>query len=269
MACIPCFRGTELILCASWLFLPVITEFDILSNIRMHAPASWEINEWRAPTNFPIVIDEPEDFLPEQLPLTNLLLSFAEHKGVVELLPDLARISGAKAVLAPVDSEAWLPRGLARQLHGWLEKLDIACATPKPLCSLTENDYLIARRQRRSYSSTHIAEFSRFFGQPLLALTIDAETRQITHIDVQRDAVCGCARYVAEKLIGASVDDAETNAGLEHHHFPCLASMGIDTDFGDTLMHISGNIMKDQIAAQIKPYKSLQYIAPGKRSSDT
>jgi hypothetical protein len=240
-----------------------------IANIRVHAPASWEINEWRAPTNFPIVIDEPEDFLPEQLPPTDLLISFAEHKGVIELLPDLARISGAKAVLAPVDSEAWLPRGLAHQLHGWLEKLGIACATPKPLCSLTETDYLIARRQRRSYYSTQIADFARFFGQPILALTIDAEMHQITNIDVQRDAVCGCARYVAEKLIGASVGDAETNAGLAHHHFPCLASMGIDTDFGDTLMHISGNLMKDQIAAQIKPYKRLKYIAPGTRSSDS
>ena len=113
-----------------------------IANIKTHAPASWEINEWRAPTSFPIVIDEPADFIPAQLPPADLLLSFAEHKGVVELLPDLARLSGARAVLAPVDSEAWLPRGLARQLHGWLETIGVACATPKPLCSLTETDYL-------------------------------------------------------------------------------------------------------------------------------
>jgi hypothetical protein len=239
-----------------------------ITNIRLHAPPSWEINEWRSPTNFPIVIDDPADFIPAQLPPTDLLLSFAEHKGVVELLPDLARISAAKAVLAPVDSEAWLPRGLARQLHGWLENIGVACATPKPLCSLTETDYLVTRRQRRTYSDPYISAFARHFGQPGLSLTIDPQSSLIIAAQVHRDAVCGCARYVAQKLIGVSVADAEYTAGMAHHHYPCLASMGIDSDFGDTLMHISGNLIKDNITAQIRPFKQVQYLTPGFRSSD-
>lgn len=239
-----------------------------IANLRTHAPASWEINEWRASTSFPIVIDEPADFIPAQLPPADLLLSFAEHKGVVELLPDLARLSGASAVLAPVDSEAWLPRGLARQLHGWLENIGVACATPKPLCSLTETDYLVTRRQRRSYSDPYIAEFAHYFGQPNLTLTIDAQSNQIIEALVLRDAVCGCARYVAQKLAVVSVDEAEYVTGMAHHHYPCLASMGIDSDFGDTLMHISGNLIKDNIADQIKPFKKIQYISPGFLSSD-
>ena len=52
----------------------------------------------------------------ETLPSADLILAFAEHKGVAELLPDIAAMTGAAAVLAPVDNEAWLPRGLARQL---------------------------------------------------------------------------------------------------------------------------------------------------------
>jgi hypothetical protein len=239
-----------------------------ITNIRIHAPRHWEINDWRAPTNFPIVIDDPVDFLPPHLPPSDLLLSFAEHKGVIELLPDLARLSGATAVLAPVDSEAWLPRGLARQLHGWLEQIGVACATPKPLCSLTETDYLVSRRERRPYTNSYISEFARSFGQPKLTLTVDPQTKQITNAEVRRDAVCGCARYVAEKLIGVSADEAEYTAGMAHHHYPCLASMGIDTDFGDTLMHISGNLLKDDVYEQVKPYKQVQYIAPGFHASD-
>ena len=53
-----------------------------------------------------------------------------------------------------------------------------------------------------------------------------------------------------------------------HHHFPCLASMGIDSDYGDTQMHVSGNIMRDEIADQVKPYKQVSYIAPGSRVDD-
>ena len=42
--------------------------------------------------------------------------------------------------------------------------------------------------------------------------------------------------------------------------------MGKDSDFGDTLMHVSGNVLKDNVGAQVKPYKRPGYIAPGKRS---
>ncbi len=87
-------------------------------------------------------------------------------------------------------------------------------------------------------------------------------------MDVKRDAVCGCARYVAQKLVGLSADEAEFEAGMAHHHYPCLASMGIDVDFSDTLLHISGNIMKDNVAEQVKPYKQIQYLAPGFRTEE-
>jgi hypothetical protein len=85
---------------------------------------------------------------------------------------------------------------------------------------------------------------------------------------VKRDTVCGCARYVAQKLIGVSVDEAEYEAGMAHHHFPCLASMGIDVDYSDTMLHVSGNIMKENIGDQVKPYKHIQYLSPGFRSEE-
>jgi thymidylate synthase len=235
-------------------------------NLREHGPASWQIEVWQAPTFFPLVIDYPEDYLPKELPSADLILSFAEHKGVAELLPDVAKMTGAQAVIAAVDNEAWLPRGLARQLRGWLERMNVVCVTPKPLCSLTGHDYGVTRRQRISYESALISDFATYFGQPQLAITVDPETRLISSITVKRDAVCGCARFVAENLVGISVDEAEEKAGLLHHHYPCLASMGKDSDFGDTLMHVSGNVLKDNVGEQVKPYKRVQYIAPGAMS---
>ncbi len=239
-----------------------------IENIRAHAPKHWQLETWLAPAHYPLVIDDPEDFLPLEVPPCDLILSFAEAKGVAELLPDLARQSTAKAVLAPIDNEAWLPRGLARQLRNWLEKIGVACATPKPLCSLTDYDYWITRRQRLTYQSAEIAEFARYFGRPSFSITVDPQSRLIVAADVQRDAVCGCARFVAQGLVGISVDEAKEKAGLLHHHYPCLASMGIDSDFGDTLMHVSGNIFKDEVGEQIKPYIKIQYITPGTLSED-
>lgn len=235
-------------------------------NIRQNGPSDWIISIWQAPTHFPLIIDYPEDHLPKELPPSELILSFAEHKGVAELLPEIAVMTGAKAVIAPVDNEAWLPRGLARQLRGWLERMDVACVTPKPLCSLTEADFGVTRRQRIQYENAWIKKFASHFGQPDLTITVDPDSRVITEIAVVRDAVCGCARYVAEKLVGLSADDAAEKAGLLHHHYPCLASMGKDIDFDDTLMHVSGNVLKDNVSYQVKPYKLDQFISPGNRS---
>jgi len=236
-----------------------------VDNMRAHQPPGWEVEVWRAPSFYPPIIDYPEDHVPESLPAADLILSFAEHRGVAELLPEVVRRTGAHSVVVPVDREEWLPRGLARQLRRWLAEMDVECVTPKPLCTLTETHYNV-KRHRIEYDDPLIAEFARHFGRPEFRVAVNPETRDIVEIDVTRDAVCGCARHVAQELLGVPVDDAEHLAGLLHHHYPCLASMGKDTDFDDTIMHVSGNIMKKQIGDQVSPHKEVRYIVPGKKS---
>ena len=238
-----------------------------VQNIQEFGPKDWEIETWQTPPVFPPFIDDPEDFLPDQLPPSDLILSFAEHKGAAELLPDIARMTNAQAVLVAVDDELWLPRGLDRQLHGWLEEAGIDCATPKPLCSLTESTYGVTRHETAEYDNPLISEFARYFGQPELTLEIDPDTRTITSVEVVRDAVCGCARYTADGLVGLSADEAEEKAGLLHHHYPCLASMQKLPHFDhDTLMHVSGQILKNNVGAQVKPFKQVRTFKPGKYS---
>ena len=223
-----------------------------VENIQQHAPAHWQIEVWQAPAILPRMIDDPQEHLPPAMRPADLILSFAEIKGVAELLPEMAVKTGARAVVVAVDNETWLPRGLARQLHGWLEALNVACATPKPLCTLTETDYKITRRQRESYHSELIAEFARYFGQPQIQLTVDAETRFITAAEVRRDASCGCTRYIAQRLVGTAAAEALDKATLLHHHFPCLASMVKLDDYDhETLMMESGNMLCENIAQQL------------------
>jgi hypothetical protein len=240
-----------------------------IENIREHGPQHWQIEIWNSPTTFPPVIDYPEDYLPTFFPAADLILSFAEHKGVAELLPDIAQMTSAKSVLVAVDNETWLPTGLGRQLQGWMKRIGVNCVTPKPLCSLTEYDYGITRKDRLTYNDPYIAEFANIFGKPNLEIEIDPASQKIISTRVKRDAVCGCARYVANGILGLSADEAEEKAGLLHHHYPCLASMTKLVDFNhDTLMHESGNVIKDNINRQVKPYKTTRYISPGHRSSD-
>jgi hypothetical protein len=236
-----------------------------VDNIRAHAPDHWELKLWRALSVYPPIIDYPEDHLPDTLPETDLIIAFGEHKGVAELLPEIARRTEARAVIAAVDREEWLPRGLARQLRRWLAEMDVACVTPKPLCSLTETHYNV-RRHRAEFDDPLIAEFARHFGEPRFRITVDPETHDIVDIKVVRDAVCGCARHVAQELLGVPASDAEYLAGLLHHHYPCLAGMGKDTDFNDTIMHVSGNIMKMRIKDEVNEHIPVRYIVPGKKA---
>jgi hypothetical protein len=80
---------------------------------------------------------------------------------------------------------------------------------------------------------------------------------------VQRDAVCGCARQVAERLVGLAAAEVDEKAGLLHHHYPCLASMVKLPDYNkDTLMHESGHLLQDNLRPQVKPYIKDRYITP-------
>jgi hypothetical protein len=233
-------------------------------NIITYKPDSWIVELWKAPLNLPPIIDYPEDYLPVNFLSADLLISFAEHRGVAELIPDIAKMTGSKAVIAAVDNEAWLPRGLARQLVGWLEAMGVPCATPKPLCSLTQKDYKVTRRERVTYESPFIGEFAKYFGQPDLDIQVDPNSRIITEVIVKTDAVCGCARYVSEGIIGMGVDEVEEKAGLLHHHYPCLASMVKLNDYNhDTLMHESGHLLVANISEQIKQFKKTRYFIPG------
>ncbi len=231
-----------------------------VANILGHGPPTWSVTDWQAPSLLPPVIDDPDEFVPGLLPAADLILSFAETSAVALLIPEVVRVTGARSVIAGVDNEAWLPRGLARQLRGWLREMDVACVTPKPLCSLTETHYGVRRGEREFYQDAVISEFARRFGKPELLLSVDPSTQTVTGVEVQRDSVCGSARFTAEQLVGTSTDAAEQEAGLLHHHYPCLASMDIDPDYDDTLMHVSGNAIRDTVAAQVRPFKTVRYV---------
>lgn len=214
-----------------------------LENLHTNAPEAWQITSWQTPAVLPPILDYPEDYLPDSLPPADLILSLAEVRGAAEMIPEIAQMTGAQAVIAPIDNQAWLPFGLARQLREWCAAIDVACVTPMPFCSLTETHYN-SMRLKEAYADPLIRTFARHFGRPRFEVEVDAQTQTIGPIQVTRDACCGCATFAAARLEGTPVAESVEQIGLHHHHYPCQASMGIDPLYHDTLMHVSGNIMK-------------------------
>ena len=230
----------------------------IVDNVRAHSPEGWEVLVWEAPQLLPFIVDDPEEFLPQDPPQVDLILSLVENRSASELIPDLAVLTGAQAVIAPVDNRAWLPRGMMRQMEHRLAAKSISSAFPIPFCAL----------EVQPGQHPLIQEFATHFGRP--KLEIEVESDQIARMKILREAPCGSTRFVAQRLVGAypavgvPIEEAEERAGLAHHHYPCLASMAMDDEFEDTLMHRSGLMTKLAVHDPLQPLlrERITYIRP-------
>jgi hypothetical protein len=194
------------------------------------------------------------------MPPADLVLALGEVPGLAQLLPDLVRRSGARAVIVAVDHTSAMPAGLERQLQSWFESMGIPAVFPKPLCSLTETSTGVQRRFT-AYDEPLIRRFASAFGRPAFRVTV--EDRRVAEAVVARDSACGCARHVAANLPGTPVDEAVEKAGLLHHHFPCLASMTQDPDYLDTLMHVSGHLVREAVQHELEDFLTpVAYLRP-------
>ena len=195
----------------------------IARNVRDNAPGGWTVAEVALPKALPPLIDEPDDFLPQSIPEADLLIAAGESSGAAQLTTDIATRSKARAAIAPIDNSAWLPQGLANQIKRELAGAGTAAVFPK------------------------------------LRIQVNPDTRLIDRVDVERDSACGSVAHTATRMIGLSADKADTKSGLILHHYPCLCSMTqeqIDDRLYDTLMHVSGYIMNEEVAEQVKPFKT-------------
>jgi hypothetical protein len=243
----------------------------MVENIRRRGPAGWTVESFRPPPVLPMIVDDPDEFLPGSLPQADMVLALIESPKTAQLVPAIARRSGAKAVLCPIDHTAWVPPGLKNQLQRELAEMGIESAFPKPFCTLTE-ETAGYRRAAERYNSATISEFARHFGRPRLAPKVNVSAGTIESIDVLRGSPCGSTWYAAEKLAGASVEEAVPKAGLLSHQYPCLASMEkeqIDDRLYDTLMHVSGYVMNEEMEERLKPYKKpTEYLNPLRGQED-
>ncbi len=224
----------------------------ILEHIRKSGPQTWVIETISSPRALPIVIDEPEDFLPSKIPQADLLLALSESPETAQLIPAIARLSEVKAVITPIDHSAWLPPGLKNQIQQEMGKMGVASVFPKTFCTLTERDSGFGT-EVETYDNQYISSFATYFGRPKLEIRVHPQSGKITEVRVERSAPCGSTHRVAEKLIGVDVKEAVPQAGLHAHHYPCLASMDMEP-WGDTLMHISGYVVNDEVKRRIEPF---------------
>jgi hypothetical protein len=208
-----------------------------------HSPAGWQVLAYHFTKKLPTFVDELSDYLPEGLPSCDLLVSVQEHPVVAEMIPLFIKEIGARAVITPIDSKAFITTGLARQIKKKLEKDGIELVHPMTFCTLTE----------KMTKNELILEFVKYFGRP--EVEVEIEKDKVREVRVIRGAPCGNTRYVAENLIGTHIKDAVESSGILHHNHPCMATMVMDQELGDTLMHHAGLQVKLAVEEALKRKK--------------
>lgn len=177
----------------------------------------------------PKIIENPELFFPKNIVNCDVIISLGENPTLATILPDLVKLTGAKAVIAPVDNPLWLSQGVITQISKELKELNVQYAFPMPFCSMDPNTGL-----------SLIDKFATQFGRPELQIELKDDT--IKEIRILRGSPCGSAHYMSEGILSLKKNQAGKRAGLLIQIFPCLASRSSSSISKKPLIHIAANI---------------------------
>ncbi|MFC1836944.1 DUF166 domain-containing protein, partial [Thermodesulfobacteriota bacterium] len=197
-------------------------------NLEKRAPKAWEIVGYLFDRPLPAIIDDPEECMPPDIPEGDLLIYVGQDKKPAELVADIAVQSKVKEVIVGVDNRAYFPTGLANQVLRRLRKKGISAVFPAPFCTLDEE----------TAEGPLTKEFARLFGRPGISVQIKDEA--IGKVSVSRGAPCGNTHYVAEGLPGCQAEESVEEAARLFHGHPCMGSMDMDRELGDTMLHVAG-----------------------------
>jgi hypothetical protein len=200
----------------------------------------------KLPPELPLFADDTSLYLPSRLPEHDVTLVINVHEDLLTDIPRLARDAGSKALIVPSEAPDWISRGCRRHVIEICNELGIETAFPKPFCSL-----------ERKPGQPVINEFIRKFriGKPRIQIFL--HEGEIVNTQVDCSAPCGCTYFVAKKLIGKQLTPSinEDHTAKYWHSYPCVASMQMDPELGDTILHRGGYIHYSAVSAAVDEAK--------------
>jgi hypothetical protein len=188
----------------------------------------------RVPSELLYYIDNPASYLPSEFPAHDFLVAINVHEDILLTLPPKAKDAGARAVIVPVEDPDWLSKWARKRLSQVCAGLGLEFASPKPFCSLEAGP-----------GQPHIKEFITHFrvGKPRLKVSV--REGKVAGAKVLCSAPCGCTYFVAHNLKDAPIQPTSSLhqvVAKYWHSYPCTASMKMDYELGDTILHKGGFI---------------------------
>lgn len=170
-------------------------EFDC-DYIVMETPASTFMDE----------IDLPPETM-KKLEKADIILSYVLHP---DLSLDLVEALHDKVEWIIVG--AWRGDGFKNQLESYG---NVTC--PENMCDLSEN------------GNPYFDELVSKFGRPVVR--VNCHKDNVVDVEVLRCSPCGSTQFVADEMIGESIETLPIKAGLRIQHYPCRApKMRLFTD---------------------------------------
>ncbi len=191
-----------------------------------------QVRQFQVPGWGAVLMEDAADLLPEEIGASDVVVAVAVYQDVLVELPYLMEKHSGRALIAPIEDPNWIRPGLVGQVSRICADKGIECAFPKPFCALQPQTRLIGQFCEQYQ-----------IGKPELHL--DTADGVITAAEFVRGAPCGLTRWVAEQLVGHPVDESliQTVKTL-HHARPCLASMALDPVLGETVKHLSVDLIE-------------------------
>ncbi|RQW78985.1 MAG: hypothetical protein EHM14_10270 [Methanothrix sp.] len=226
----------------------------LIETIKKHT--DFQVVSVDVPQILPGFIEDPEEVVKElnldlRMFIADLLILYTFHP---DLTPEIVRLAGERGVKAAI-----IPGGIGRagsngELEKIAEKYGIHIEVDEICCTLEK------------CGVPAVDEFAEKLGKP--EIEVETKDGRISSVKVLRGSPCGATWHSAEGLIGKTVNDAPSMAGLFCQQYPCRAVRG--TPGG---IHTSGDLHKDAmeralgkltnlvLPEQSKPIK----IEPGKK----
>jgi len=181
------------------------------------------------PSVLPYYLDDPLELLGGELPPHQATVAINVHQEILLALPDLASRAGSRVIIAPSEAPGWVSRWVRGEVRKACRRLDMGCAFPKPFCSLSPGIH------------PAVDEFMQYFRIGYPRLRLELGDGYIKEAKVLRSAPCGNTYYVAFNLKGAPLDASVAEVVAKYwHSFPCVASMEVDRELGETILHMGG-----------------------------
>jgi len=207
--------------------------------------------------NIPEFIEEPEEFLPKNLPSVDFLLVVGIHQDLLSGLPEYLKDKDVKAVIVPIENPKWAPAGLQSQVLEEFENYGIQATFPKPFCALSKelNEYNkvgFNLTKEHNYINEFIDHFK--IGEPIISFLVSKDGESIEDTCVLQSAPCGSSYYICQQLKAkyfknGKSGDLSLNERISkaHHAYPCNASMDQDYILKDSILHVGGYLIRNAI----------------------
>jgi hypothetical protein len=183
--------------------------------------------------------EEAERQLPAGIGRAEVMIAIALPAGLLTALPRVLAGTRCRAFLVPIEDPAWVRPGLAMQLARLCREMGLESATPMPFCQLSPTGEVIG-------------QFCRDYalGRPSFQMAV--ADGKVTECRCVRGSPCGLTHWLADQLAGVPVEEAVERAKTLHHARPCLASMALVPELGETLMHVSMDMVQKAVANALR-----------------